>query len=103
MTDEANVVPLRLSKAYAAKIIKEIAANKDNIVPVPHAKKRMVQRRISVEQARRVVQAGFIDGDPWLDEHGNWRVTMIGMSAGDQITVGVAIDWRTRLLIITVF
>lgn len=63
----------------------------------------MVQRRISITQARRVVQAGFIEGDPWMDEHGNWRVTMRGMSAGDQITVGVAIKCRTRLLIVTVF
>lgn len=72
-------------------------------MPVPHAKKRMRQRRISITQARRVVQAGFIDGEPWLDEHGNWRVDMRGTSAGDQITVGLAIEWRTKLLIITVF
>jgi hypothetical protein len=37
-----------------------------------------------------------------VDEHGNWRVTM-GTSAGEQITAGVAIEWRTRLLIVTVF
>lgn len=63
----------------------------------------MVQRKISITQARRVVQAGVIDGEPWLDEHGNWRVDMRGMSAGEQITVGLAIEWRTKLLIITVF
>lgn len=102
MTDP-NVVPFKLSKPDAARIIKEIGANPDRIVPVDHAKKRMVQRRISITQARRVVQAGFIDGEPWLDEHGNWRVTMQGRSAGEQITVGLSIEWRTRLLIITVF
>ena len=102
MTDP-NVVPLKLTKPAAARIIKEIAADPNRIVPVPHAKKRMVQRKISITQARRVVQAGFIDGEPWLDEHGNWRVDMRGMSAGEQITVGLAIEWRTKLLIITVF
>ncbi|ALG69916.1 hypothetical protein VY88_10595 [Azospirillum thiophilum] len=100
---DPNVVPLRLTKPAAARIVKEIAADPDRIVPVPHAKKRMVQRKISITQARRVVQAGFIDGEPWIDEHGNWRVDMRGMSAGEQITVGIAIEWRTRLLIITVF
>jgi len=102
MTD-TNVVPLALSKAAAARLIKELSADMDNIVPVGHARKRMVQRRISITQARRIVQAGYIDGDPWLDEHGYWRVTMRGVTAGDEITVGVAIEWRTKLLIITVF
>lgn len=102
MTD-ANVVPLALSKAAAARLIKEIGANPDNIVPVGHAKKRMAQRRISITQIRRVVQAGYIDGDPWTDEHGYWRVTMRGMAAGEEITVGVSIEWRTKLLVITVF
>ena len=102
MTDP-NVVPLALPRASAARLIKEIGANPDNIVPVGHAKKRMVQRRISITQVRRVVQAGYIDGDPWLDEHGNWRVTMRAATAGDEVTVGVAIEWRTKLLIITVF
>ena len=100
---DANAAPLRLSKPEAAKVIREIAADPDRIVAVRHARQRMVQRRISITQARRVVRAGFIDGDPWMDEYGNWRVTMRGMSAGDQITVGLAIEWRTRLLIITVF
>lgn len=102
MTDP-NVVPLKLTKPAAARIIKEIATDPNRIVPIPHAKKRMVQRKISITQARRVVQAGFIDGEPWLDEYGNWRVDMRGMSAGEQITVGLAIEWRTKLLIITVF
>ncbi len=102
MTDP-DTVPLTLTKPAAAKVIREIAADPDRIVPVPHAKKRMMQRRISITQARRVVQAGFIDGEPWRDEHGNWRVDMRGTSAGEQITVGLAIEWRTKLLIITVF
>lgn len=101
--DDPNVVPLRLSKAVAMRVIREISSDPDRIVPIGHAKKRMVKRKISISQARRVIQAGFIDGEPWVDEHGNWRVTMHGLSAGDQITVGLAIEWRSRLLIITVF
>ena len=100
---DINAVPLALSKAAATRLIKEIGANPDNIVPVGHAKKRMVQRRISITQARRVVQAGYNDGDPWLDEHEFWRVAMRGVTAGDEITIGVAIEWRAKLLIITVF
>lgn len=100
---DSNVAPLKLSKAHATQIIKEIAADPGRIVPVHHAKQRMVQRKISITQARRVVQAGFVDGEPWFDEHGNWRVTMRGMSAGEQLTVGLSIEWRTRLLIVTVF
>lgn len=78
---DPNVVPLKLTKPAAARIIEEIAADPNRIMPVPHAKKRMVQRKISITQARRVVQAEFIDGEPWLDEHGNWRANMRGMPA----------------------
>jgi hypothetical protein len=100
--DDPNVVPLKLSKPAALRVIREIAANPDNVVPVAHAKKRMRERRLSMTQVRRVVLAGFIDGDPWLDEHGSWRVTMRGGAAGEQITVGLAIEWRVRVLVITV-
>lgn len=100
---DPDVVPLRLSKPAAARIIKEIGADPNRIVPVHHARMRMVQRKISITQVRRVVQAGFVDGEPWMDDHGNWRVTMRGTSAGEQITAGIAIEWRTRLLIVTVF
>jgi hypothetical protein len=47
--------------------------------------------------------SGYVDGDSWLDERGDWRVTMRGRATGEEITVGLAIEWRTRLLIITVF
>jgi hypothetical protein len=50
-----------------------------------------------------VVQLGFVDGDPYLDEFTNWRMTMRGLSAGTQITIIVAIDWKTKLLVVTVF
>lgn len=99
----SDETPLRLSKAAAATLIKEIAQNADQIVPVGHARQRMIERHISITQAVKVIRAGYIDGDPWLDEHGNWRVTMRGRAAGEEITVGLAIEWRTRLLIITVF
>jgi hypothetical protein len=95
--------PLRLSKPEAAKVIKEIARDADRIVSVGHARRRMIERDISIKQAVRAIRAGYIDGDPWPDENGNWRVTMRGRAAGEEITVGLAIEWRTRLLIITVF
>lgn len=100
---DPDVVPLKLSKPYARQIIRNIAANPDNVVPVAHARKRTRERRINMTQVRRVIAAGFIDGEPWRDEHGNWRVTMRGRSAGDEITVGLAIEWQTRLLVITAF
>ena len=100
---DPNVVPMRLSKPAAQRIINEIAENSDNIVPTKHGKGRMKKRRISITQVRRVVKAGFIDGDPWMDEHGRWRVTMRGMAAGEEITVGLSIEWRSRFLIVTVF
>ena len=98
-----SAMPAKLSKAEAIRIVRELATDADRVVPVQHARKRMKERGITITQIIRVVRAGFIDGEPWLDEHGNWRVTMIGNPAGAQVTVGVAIEWRTRLLVITVF
>ena len=89
---DSNVVPMRLSKPAAQRIVNEIAADPNCIVAVQHAKKKMRKRRISITQVRRVITAGFIDGDPWIDEHGNWRFTMRGMSAGEEITVGLSIE-----------
>jgi len=99
----SEALPATLSKAAAIRVIKELGANVDNIVTLSHCKKRMAKRKISIAQIHRVVQAGFIDGDPWLDEFANWRVTMRGFSAGTQITIGVSIAWKTRLLVVTVF
>ena len=89
--------PVRLSKAEAAAVIKEIVQDADRVVPVGHGRRRTRERGISIMQAVKVARAGYIDGDPWRDEHGNWRVTMRGRSAGEEITVGLAIEWRTRL------
>lgn len=88
----------------ATRIIKELGANSDNIIALPHCLRRIKKRKINMTQIRRVVQAGYIDGDPWWDtEHDSWRVTMRSFSAGVDITIGVAIDWKTRLLVVTVF
>lgn len=100
---DAGQAPAKLSKPDAARVIADLARNADNVVAVGHGRQRMRERKISITQAVRVVRAGYIDGEPWLDEHGNWRVNMRGWSAGEEITVGLAIEWRTRLLIITVF
>ena len=100
---ESNIQPAKLSKPAVTRVIKELGANDDHIVILPHCFKRMKQRKINDTQIRRVVQAGFIDGDPYLDQFANWRVTMRGLSAGTQITIVVAIDWKTRLLVVTVY
>jgi hypothetical protein len=100
---EQGRVPLWLSRPAALRVIREIAANPDNVVPVRHARQRLRQRGISMTQVRRVIAASFIEGDPWMDEHGSWRVKMRGMAAGDQLAVGITSEWRTRLLVITAF
>jgi hypothetical protein len=102
-TDWDTVTPVTLSSAAARQVIRELAADADNVIPVNHAKRRMRERKINMTQILRVARAGFIDGEPWMDEHHNWRVTMAGNAAGARITVGLAIEWRTRLLVVTVF
>lgn len=100
MSDERQ--PDRLSAAEARKVIREIAADGERVVPLRHAEQRMEERDISMSSVRRVVRAGAVTEGPYLDVRGNWRVEMQGRVAGDVLTVALSIEWRTRLLVVTV-
>lgn len=94
--------PERLSAAEARKVIREIATDADRIVVLRHAEARMAQRQVTRTMLNRVVRAGALTEGPYLDVHGQWRVELEGRSAGDVVTVALAIEWRTRLIVVTV-
>lgn len=99
----AEIVPLSLTRPHALTMIRELAKDSANIVVVAHASKRQRQRSITRPQIERCVQAGYIDEGPFLNTHGNWQVTMCHYSAGEEVTVVVAIDWPKKLIVITTF
>ncbi|ONF45541.1 hypothetical protein RSM1_29335 [Methylobacterium radiotolerans] len=99
----AEVRPLHLSETLALRTVREIAADTDRIVVLPHGKKRGRQRKITRRQSELCCQRGTITEGPFLNQHGHWQVNLYRHMAGEEITCVVAIDWATKLLVITTF
>jgi hypothetical protein len=99
----ADVVPLTLTAAHALKVVRQLAANTNNIVIIPHARKRGKQRRINRRQVELCVQKGTICEGPFLNQKGNWQVNLYRHAAGEEMECVVAIDWGLSLIVVTVF
>lgn len=99
----ADIVPLQVTPATAIKMIRELSADTANIVIIPHGKKRARQRQITHRQIELCVQKGTIQEGPFRNQHGHWQVTMYRHAAGEEVSCVVAIEWATRLLVITTF
>lgn len=94
--------PARLSSSDARKIVREIAADSRNIVFPLHARERMKQRKISALQVQQCLMKGIVSEPPYVNAHGLWEVTMSRPNGAEPITVPVAIDWKTRVIVVTV-
>ena len=99
----AEVIPLELTPAHALRVVKEIASDTGRIVVLSHAKLRGKQRKITRRQIELCCQKGTITEGPFQNQHGHWQVTLYRHAAGEEITCVVAIDWATKLLVITTF
>jgi len=67
----------------------------------------MQQRGVTDVQALRVLQRGAVtEGPVWDKDRLNWRFTMRALTAGDDVSVGAAIDVEplmgTVVIVITV-
>lgn len=98
-----NVVPLKLTSPLALKQIREIAADSDSILVVHHASKRGRQRKITRPQIEACLRKGTIEEGPFVNGHGHWQVTMYRHAAGEEMHCVVAIDWPSRLIVVTVY
>jgi hypothetical protein len=110
----ADVIPLRergipleqpanLSRADALKVIRTLAANTDNIVPIPYGRRKAAIRKITRRQIELCVQKGTPTEGPFLNHYGHWQMNLYRHAAGEGITCVVAIDWVTRVLVINAF
>lgn len=99
----AEIVPLKLGAPQALRMIRELARDTDKIVVIQHAKSRQRQRKISRRQIELCVQKGIISEGPYLNQHGHWQVSLERRAAGEEITCAVAIEWASRLIVVTVY
>lgn len=99
-----NVVPLTLTSAKALEIIRDAAADSGRVIFTDHAQRRMRKRRITLAQVLTCLRRGVIVEAPYWDSvHGTWPVTMERLTAGERVTVGMAIDLTKRVIIVTAF
>lgn len=99
----ADAAPSELSAPQALAMIRKLAADTSNIVVVRHGKERAQQRRITRRQIELCVQKGTIQEGPYLNQHGNWQVNLYRHAAGEEVTCVVAIEWESRVIVITAF
>lgn len=99
----AEIVPLRLTERQALSMIRDLAVDTDKIVVIGHGKQRSKQRKISRRQIELCVQRGTITEGPFFNQYGNWQVNLYRHAAGEEMTCTVAIEWATRLIVVTVF
>ena len=99
----AEIAPLRLTAAMALRVIREIAADTNHIVVIAHARRRGRQRDITRRQIELCAQKGTIIEGPFMNQRGNWQVSLQRHAAGEEITCAVVIERRTRLIVITTF
>jgi hypothetical protein len=95
---DAEIIPLKLTPASAIQVIRELAA-----VIIGYGKRRTRERRISRRQVELCVQKGTITEGPFMNQHGHWQMNLYRHAAGEEITCVVAIEWRTKLLVINAF
>ena len=84
----SKVTPLPLSAARAEKLVHNRAKKSDNVIIGTHARKRMVERDIYIDDVFRVLRAGSVDDDPTLTAHGEWQCKVVHKIRGIR-SVGV--------------
>lgn len=99
----ADDVPDHFAPNEALRVIRKLAADTNKIVTFKHAKKRSAQRKITRRQIELCVQRGVITEGPFMNLHGHWQVNLERRAAGEEITCVVAIEWETRLIVVTTF
>lgn len=95
--------PPSLTAPKALKVLREIGAETKNIVVVCHGKKRAKQRSVTRRQIELCVQRGTIQEGPFLNDKGHWQATLYRHAAGEELWCVVAIDWPSKVIVITTF
>lgn len=91
MTEPTNVSKLRMTRASAEKIIREISADSSNVLfKSGHAQERSDERDITFLDALKILQEGFVDEDPSPGKYdGEWQTRVVKKLRGNR-EAGVA-------------
>lgn len=93
--------PDNLSEARARQCCRTLAEDTNNIVLTMHCKGRMKERDITMHHILRCLRGGYLSEQPHRNMQGNWQFNMCHVTAGAEVEIGVAIDWPSKLIILT--
>ncbi|MGD0961056.1 MAG: DUF4258 domain-containing protein [Methylomonas sp.] len=102
----SNVKFLKMTDNDALSILRDCATDDKRVYFSKHAEQRMVERNITRLQILKCLTKGRITESPYRDVKGDFRLTIEHYTAGNVVSVAVAIkfnDNRVYTVIVTVF
>lgn len=84
---------MHLSTQELLQCIRLAAEDSSNVYLTDHGEERAVERGVDRLQICRILRRGRLVEGPWFDpNHGNYRFTMEGISAGCMLRVVAAVE-----------
>jgi hypothetical protein len=93
-------LPIVLGDAQFLALLRERLSSGGKMVIVPHALKRMKERKISHAHGKSCLLKGVLSEPAHLSIHGSWKATIEYRIAGDALAVSAAIE--DSIVVITV-
>ncbi len=99
-----NIIPL-INESTVLDLVRNLAKDSNNVFIIPHARKNMRKRKITMEQVLRCLLHGAVTEPPHQDIKGNWRMTLEVWTAGRPVSVVPCIEYSggKQVIVITVF
>lgn len=92
MLNEINVLTFALTPSAALKLIKSLSMDSSRIYYTKHAEKGMNKRKISQTQVLRCLRHGTAVEGPARSIKGNWEIRLEVFTAGEPLSVVVALE-----------
>ncbi len=81
-----------LNDANFLRRLREVAQDSSRVVVVRHARQRMRERKINLNQVITCLQKGTISEPAFLTHLGDWKATVTHRCGGDMISVAVVLE-----------
>ena|SRR5665647_99642 len=87
-------LPFVLNDANFLKRLRLAAADTSRIVTLPHAIKRMRQRKVTLNQIVECLRKGTVSESAHLTPYGGWKATISYRCSGDMVSVVAALEMK---------
>lgn len=80
----------------AKEILKELADSGGKVFFTRHAEQRMIERQVTRIQVLRCLASGYFEEQPAKSPQGAWVMRIRNYTAGEYVSVAVALDKNDR-------